>query len=393
MSSGSRDVVGKAVLARSDWPGGFGAFCGVLRVHPGIDAGYVARFLQSAHYRSQIDSVATGTNINNLSKTTLKNIELPIAPLEVQAQLSELLDRIDARRRSSIVHVAAANHAVQRFRQAILAAACSGRLTADWREERAALKSASKLLADVTDKRRSVLGGRLKPATPVASAQLDFPDSWTVASLDSLSIRITSGSRDWSTYYGRGSGTFVMAQNVRRGFLDWSFRQPVDPPSGASRNRSQVELGDLLVTIVGANTGDVGPVIEDRPEHYVCQSVALIRPANVELTPYLNLWFNSPSHGREYFEECIYGAGRPHLSFEQLRAAPVAVPSLAEQCEIVRRVERLLSSVDFLQSRVEAAIQRVELSGQAVLAKAFRGELSEAEQTVSAEHAAEGTHS
>jgi type I restriction enzyme S subunit len=149
----------------------------------------------------------------------------------------------------------------------------------------------------------------------------------------------------------------------------------------------------LLVTIVGANTGDVGPVIEDRPEHYVCQSVALIRPANVELTPYLNLWFNSPSHGREYFEECIYGAGRPHLSFEQLRAAPVAVPSLAEQCEIVRRVERLLSSVDFLQSRVEAAIQRVELSGQAVLAKAFRGELSEAEQTVSAEHAAEGTHS
>jgi type I restriction enzyme S subunit len=149
----------------------------------------------------------------------------------------------------------------------------------------------------------------------------------------------------------------------------------------------------LLVTIVGANTGDVGPVIEDRREHYVCQSVALIRPANIELTPYLNLWFNSPGHGHRYFEGCIYGAGRPHLSFLQLKAAPVAVPSLAEQGEIVRRVERLLSVTGQLEDRIKAAMKRVEQSSQAVLVKAFRGDLISADaEQVGEARAVEGRH-
>lgn len=167
-----------------------------------------------------------------------------------------------------------------------------------------------------------------------------------------------------------------MAQNVRRGYLDWSFRQPVDPPEeDASRERSQIAVGDLLVTIVGANTGDVGSVTEDRPEHYVCQSVALVPPVRPEVGPFLNLWFNSPRHGRGYFEDCIYGAGRPHLSFDQLKAAPIALPPLEEQKEIVRRVDQLLRLSDSLRHRIDLASRRVELASQAVLAEAFRGEL------------------
>jgi type I restriction enzyme S subunit len=168
-----------------------------------------------------------------------------------------------------------------------------------------------------------------------------------------------------------------MAQNVRRGVLDWSFRQAVDPPlNDPSRERSQIIKGDLLITIVGANTGDVGPVVEDRPDHFVCQSVALARPAVTASCAYLNLWFNSSQHGQRYFSDCIYGAGRPHLSFDQLRAAPVALPPLEEQHEIVRRTGELMQLADRLTVRVNAAMRRIEICDQAVLAKAFRGEMS-----------------
>ncbi len=194
--------------------------------------------------------------------------------------------------------------------------------------------------------------------------------------MDRITTRITSGSRDWSRYYGRGTATFIMAQNVRRGHLDLTFRQAVDPPENSrDRARTQVQPGDLLVTIVGANTGDVCPVSLELPEHYVCQSVALMRPISSELTPYLNMYLNSDDHGRAQFNDFTYGAGRPHLSFEQLGSTVVALPPIAEQQEIAHRVEALFGLAQAAQARVAATAQRADQLGRAVLAKAFRGEL------------------
>ena len=54
-----------------------------------------------------------------------------------------------------------------------------------------------------------------------------------------------------------------MAQNVRPGHFDMGFRQKVNPPAAdSSCERSLVACDDLLVTIVGANTGNVCRVSE-----------------------------------------------------------------------------------------------------------------------------------
>jgi len=136
------------------------------------------------------------------------------------------------------------------------------------------------------------------PLPPDNSLALRVPKGWEIMSLDELSTRITSGSRDWSRYYGRGNGTFIMAQNVRRGRLDLSFKQQVDPPPGdSSVQRSAVQIGDLLITIVGANTGDTCAVLDEFDQHYVCQSVALARPVLKQMSKYLMFWLLAPSAG------------------------------------------------------------------------------------------------
>ena len=53
----------------------------------------------------------------------------------------------------------------------------------------------------------------------------------------------------------------------------------------------------------------------------------------------------------------------------------VPLPPLAEQREIVRRVERLFAFADAIEAQVAAGTARVDKLTQAVLAKAFRGEL------------------
>jgi type I restriction enzyme, S subunit len=326
-NTNSPELVGKTALFEGDDAPAFSNHMTRLRVNPDeLDPGYLALRLHQAwregwyatHCNNHVSQASIGRDV-------LRAFEIEVPPIESQRAITSLAGAVDALRSSSATRLASARRSIERFRQAVLAAACSGRLTADWRERELRRAESSKelierLRAEKPDRKRKIASAALLDG-------LEVPDSWSVASLDAISTRITSGSRDWSKFYGRGSGTFVMAQNVRPGYLDWTFRQAIDPPaSDPSRQRSLIALGDLLVTIVGANTGDVGPVTESRPEHYVCQSVALVRPADPALTQYLNLWFNSQMHGRRYFEQCFYGAGRPHLSFDQLRAAPVALP-------------------------------------------------------------------
>ena len=70
------------------------------------------------------------------------------------------------------------------------------------------------------------------------------------------------------------------------------------------------------------------------------------------------------------------GGNQPALSKQRVSDLRIPVPPLAEQAEIVRRLEGLLDLADRLQGRVETASQQVERSLPAVMAKAFRGELA-----------------
>jgi type I restriction enzyme S subunit len=68
-------------------------------------------------------------------------------------------------------------------------------------------------------------------------------------------------------------------------------------------------------------------------------------------------------------------SGVNNLNAEELRNFPLALPSLDEQAEIVRRVENLFALADAIEAKWQAARDQVERLAPALLAKAFRGEL------------------
>ena len=53
----------------------------------------------------------------------------------------------------------------------------------------------------------------------------------------------------------------------------------------------------------------------------------------------------------------------------------IYLPPIAEQTEIVRRVEQLFAFADQLEARVNQARSRIDRLTQSILARAFRGEL------------------
>jgi len=187
---------------------------------------------------------------------------------------------------------------------------------------------------------------------------------------------LTSGSRDWAQFYDRGTSVFVLAGNVRPLTFDPRPKRFVDPPlDGPDARRSRIRKDDLLVTIVGAGTGDICRVASDFENYFVCQSVARIELIDPLLSKFFAFWFAAPKHGRKDFDDAMYGAARPHLSFDQLKAFQVPDVDPEAAAIAVAQVEAAFARADRLEAeaaRARALLDRLEA---AILARAFRGEL------------------
>ncbi len=75
------------------------------------------------------------------------------------------------------------------------------------------------------------------------------------------------------------------------------------------------------------------------------------------------------------FNSDAIGSTMANLNQKALSDIPIPIPSLEEQKEIVRRVDKLFAIADKLEKRCQNAKAKVDKLSQSVLAKAFRGEL------------------
>ena len=108
---------------------------------------------------------------------------------------------------------------------------------------------------------------------------------------------------------------------------------------------------------------------------YVSQHVALVRLKDARLDKFLFHSVVSPAHGRKQLLAAAYGQGKPGLNLENIRDVAVGLPPLAEQQEIVRRVEGLFALADQIAARFNKAQAQVDKLTPSLLARAFRGHL------------------
>ncbi|MFN0177484.1 MAG: hypothetical protein ACKVZ0_01705 [Gemmatimonadales bacterium] len=336
---------------------------------------------------------------------TLRTLQFSLPPSGEQHRIVSAIESYFTRLDYAVTTLERVQRNLKRYRASVLKAAVEGRLV----PTEAALaraggrdyEPASVLLERILAERRrcweeaelaKMAQGKapkeakwkakyVEPVAPDTSELAELPEGWCWANVDQLTTRVTSGSRDWSQFYGRGDSIFLMAQNVRPGELDLTFRQVVGPPSeDSSCERSQVNKDDLLVTIVGANTGNVCRVPTELSRHYVCQSVALMRLVDPSLSLYVDAYLNSPP-GQQVYTQFMYGQGRPHLSFANLRETPVPLPPIIEQARIVEAVGRQLSVADAAIGSITIETARCARLRQSILNWAFHGRLVDQDPT------------
>lgn len=135
-----------------------------------------------------------------------------------------------------------------------------------------------------------------------------------------------------------------------------------------------VEKGDILIAMSGATTGKFGIYESDR-KAYQNQRVGNLKPSSNTLIDKRYI-FNLLYSLKFQIEKDAYGGAQPNISAGKIHALKTLLAPLPEQRAIVAKIEELFSSLDQGIADLHKAQDQLKIYRQAVLKKAFEGELT-----------------
>ena len=293
------------------------------------------------HYlASQKDAfveVGKGGAQPNISQTVIKNWPIPLAPLNEQKRIADKLDRLLARVDACRERCDRIPLILKRFRQSILLEAMSGNLTDDWREEQ------------------------------------DVSFDWRYVDIQSVA-KVGTGStplRSNPSYYADKGVAWITSAATGLPFVNAASEFVTEAAIAAHRLRLY-PVGTLLVAMYGEGKtrGQVTELAIEATINQACAAVVVVESSAVR--KYVKLALQANYFG---MRELAEGGNQPNLNLSKIKEFPLYLPSLNEQHEIVRQVEKLFAFVDRLEARYQIARTQVDRLTPALLNKALQGEL------------------
>jgi len=320
-SSGSLDVVGKAAPALTDFEGGFGAFCKVLRPNAKVDPYYFAHFFKTLEYRRRVSALAAGANINNLRNEHLDEMQLPLPSLPEQRRIAAILEKADK-----------------------------------LRAQRCATLSA---LDALTDSIFYELFGNL-------AADLT---GWPVRSLKEACAQISDCPHSTPTWADRGV-ICLRTSNLTEGGWNWSdTRYVIEEEYHQRSRRGYLQEGDIVLSREG--TVGIAAIVPKGLQMCMGQRLVQLRPLISVILPafllrYL-LYVLSPSR----IARVMVGSTSQHLNVKELKELRVPVPPL----ELQQQFANTLVALNGLKEARRASLDLMNALFASLQYRAFRGEL------------------
>lgn len=327
----------------------------------------------------ELSKSGTGSTFTAINKKDLEQIEINLPPLTEQkrivAKVEELLGHVNA----ACKRLAKVPAILKRFRQTVLAAACSGKLTEEWRGVQTNLKDADIIIDDIQQKRLSRANtdsqkskiNNIYPHEENEDSSI-LPDSWQYVTLEKLCESFQYGSSNKSLESGKIP--VIRMGNIQNGEISWDDLKFTSDKEEIAK----YSLKPNTVLFNRTNSPElVGKTGIYRGEKQAVFAGYLIRINNYpELdSRYLNYCLNTNYTKEICLKVRTDGVSQSNINAQKLAKFEIPFCALEEQKEIVRRVEELFKWADAIEKRLAAATRRAEKLTQSILAKAFRGEL------------------
>ena len=267
------------------------------------------------------------------------------------------------------------------LRRAVLQAAIEGKLNDRTNE------NARDLLAAIQAEKAALQKtGSLKKAKPLAAIDEEeipftIPENWVWVRLGELA-QVLNGDRG-KNYPGKNfwiseGKPFINAGSLNNSVLDNSGFNYISEDRYTLLRSGFIRTNDFLYCLRGS-LGKFS-LNKDFNEGVIGSSLCIIRVYNEEIIPFF-FYYLQTDLAQEVIKLVSNGTAQPNLSAENVRDFLIPLPPLAEQQQIVAKLNRLLNEIDELKTQEQALITAQNAFPKklraALLQAAVQGELNE----------------
>ncbi len=305
-------------------------------------------------YLTEINQWTSAVTVKHLSSFSIKEIPLPLPPLNEQKRIVAKLDAIMPRIEAVKARLDKVPGILKRFRQSVLTAAVTGKLTEQW---------------------------RLSACTAQAGEEHPEVGEWEEKTLQDVTD-YQGGYAYKSTKFIESSDNQVLKiANVKVYGVDIDIAPSfIDDEYAIETERFMLKENDVIISMTGTRNkrdyGFNGIIRQTTRKLFLNQRVARLRCHEKQILPeILSLILKTPEFRDYFFKDETGNVNQGNVGADALKLAPLLLPPLEEQIEIVRQVDKLFALADKVEAHYQKAKARVDKLSQSVLAKAFRGEL------------------
>jgi type I restriction enzyme S subunit len=334
-----------------------------IRPAEGVLPDYLALLLREQSSTGELGKLLTGTTIKHLPQEKLRHIRVPLAPTAEQERIVSAVEEVFSKVEAGEAGLGTVRQLFKRMRDAVLAAAVTGRLVPQDPTD----TPATKLFAD--------LG--VEAVEPEGVSAL--PAGWAWTTVESIAARQRNalaigpfGSNLTVADYSEDGIPLVFVRSIRRGDFRTGLKF-ISPAKAEELASHTVQLGDVLVTKMGDPPGDTAVYSEIRPAVITADCIKITCGPVVE-PHYLSLAI-SAGETRRLLLTVTRGVAQKKVSLGRFRSLPVPVPPVEEQQRIVTEVERQRSFFEACELGIDRGLACAAALRRSVLKAAFEGKL------------------
>jgi restriction endonuclease S subunit len=374
----------------------------VLRPYEGLLPRFVLHFLLQPSFRHEAERRMTGVvGQKRVPANYLSMHRFPLPPTREQERIVAKLDASLARLAAGEAAARRALDRLQRYRAAVLHAAVTGELTREWRKTHKPDETGVQLLRRLLEARRTRweqsglrrLGVRGKPPKDdkwksrypeprlATTGDLqDLPEGWLWASVDQLASGETGaiqsgpfGSQLLHSEFVKRGVLAIGIDNVLDGVFSMGRQHRITRSKYKQLQKFTARPLDVVITVM-ATVGRVCVLPKRLETAIITKHCYRISPsAGFVNSHYLAFTLRADAPTRRHIFGNIRGQTRPGINGSILKVAPVPLPPISEQTEIVREVEHRLAAADRLAVTIHRQLDRTSATRESLLREAFSG--------------------
>ena len=330
-----------------------------------IDEEYAYYALISNQIYAEFSKLATGSTVKNLSIDRIKQVAIPLPPLEIQKRIVARLESAFEKIEKGSAHLQDAKTKLAKYKQSLLKSAFDGTLTAT-----ASLQGVEKAEAihkvDCHDLTSSNLA-----MTDKENPKL--PQGWTIKTLGEIA-QIKGGKRlPKDTKYAETATPYpyIRVTDFENMSVNMTNLKYLTKEVQQKIKNYTISKDDIYISIAGS-IGKVGIIPDKLHNANLTENAAKIVHSMDK--KYLAFYLNS-SEVQSQIAFFTKATTQPKLALYRIENLKIKIPPLETQKQIVKLVERHFECADKTDKFIESALNKAKQLKQSLLKSAFLGEL------------------